>query len=95
MALYFTTGQAARELGTTQAHIPGLCQSGAIEAETTPGGQWRVSQSELERLKQEGLPPIPRPLPGENPRPAIAKGRQSKGVLLANPSPAAVGAADN
>jgi len=36
-----------------------------IEAEVTPGKQWRVSVSEVARLKRDGLPPIPRQLPPE------------------------------
>jgi hypothetical protein len=29
----------------------------------TPGGQWRISQQEVMRLKREGLPQIPRRFP--------------------------------
>ena len=38
-----------------------------IEAEVTPGNQWRVPVLEVERLKRDGLPPIPRPMPVESP----------------------------
>src|SRR5271155_4057160 len=63
--LFFSTGQAARQLSTTLATIRLLCENQVIAAETTPGGQWRVPASEVERLKRDGLPPIPRPLPPE------------------------------
>ena len=61
--LYYSTGQVARQLGTTLATIRVLCESRVIAAETTPGGHWRVPAAEVERLKRDGLPPIPRPLP--------------------------------
>src|ERR1035437_6753144 len=63
--LYYSTGQAARELGTSLALIRVLCESHVIPAETTPGGHLRVSASVVERLKREGLPQVPRPLPTE------------------------------
>jgi hypothetical protein len=47
------------------ATIRALCENHVIAAETTPGGHWRVPASEVERLKRDGLPPIPRPLPTE------------------------------
>src|SRR5258707_13179526 len=68
--LFYSTGQVARQLGTTLATIRILCETGAIAAETTPGGHWRVPASEVERLKRDGLPPIPRPLPTESAPPA-------------------------
>ena len=61
--LFYSTGQVARQLGTTLAAVRILCESRVIAAETTPGGQLRVPASEVERLKRDGLPPIPRPLP--------------------------------
>jgi excisionase family DNA binding protein len=61
--LFYSTGQAARQLGTTLAAIRVLCENRVIAAETTPGGHWRVSASEVDRLKRDGLPPIPRALP--------------------------------
>jgi hypothetical protein len=69
-ALFYSTGQVARELGTTQAAVRILCESGAIASETTPGGHLRISESEVKRLKRDGLPPIPRPLPTERAVPA-------------------------
>jgi hypothetical protein len=71
-ALFYSTGQVARELGTTQAAIRVLCEKRLIAAETSPGGHWRIPASEVERLKRDGLPPIPRPLP--SPTPSAANG---------------------
>src|SRR5271169_1911960 len=67
---FYSTGQVARQLGTTLATIRVLCENRVIAAETTPGGHWRVPASEVERLQRDGLPPIPRPLPTESAPPA-------------------------
>jgi hypothetical protein len=69
-ALFYSTGQVARELGTNQAAVRILCESGVIASETTPGGHLRIPESEVKRLKRDGLPPIPRPLPTESAQPA-------------------------
>ena len=63
--LFYSTGQVARQLDTTLAKVRALCENHVIAAEMTPGGQWRVSAAEVARLKRDGLPPIPRPLPVE------------------------------
>src|ERR1700677_3992350 len=64
--LFYSTGQVARQFGTTLAAVRTLCENRVIAAETSPGGHWRVSASEVERLKRDGLPPIPRPLPNRS-----------------------------
>jgi excisionase family DNA binding protein len=94
--LYFTTGQAAQQLSASQAQIRALCESGVVEAETTPGGQYRIPAGELARLQREGLPPIPRPLPTESvPPPGNGTdGRHGHSELLAEPSDEVVSAAD-
>src|ERR1017187_7867163 len=92
-SLYFTTGQAAQQLGASQAQIRALCESGAIERETTSGGQYRIPASELARLQRDGLPAIPRPLPDES-RPAARNGRTRHPELLAEPSSEVVNAVE-
>ena len=42
----------------------------------TDGRQWRIPAREVERLKREGLPPVPRPMPGDGPVTRNAFGRQ-------------------
>ena len=64
--LFYSTGQVARQLGITLATVRLLCENGVIAAETTPGGHLRIPESEVKRLKRDGLPPIPRPLPTAN-----------------------------
>jgi hypothetical protein len=68
--LFDSTGQVARQLGTTLAAVRVVCENRVIAAETSPGGHWRVSASEVERLKRAGVPPIPRPSPTPNASPA-------------------------
>jgi len=57
--LYCRTGPISEALGISVHLVRRLIKSGLIEAEETPGGQYRIPFSELERLKKEGLPPIP------------------------------------
>ncbi len=73
--LFYSTGQVATQLGVSLATVRLLCENRVIGAEMTPGGQWRVPASEVERLKRDGLPMVPRPLPieaapNEEPEPA-------------------------
>jgi len=67
-SLYFSTGKAARALGVTADAIRNLCSAGSVRAEVTEGGQWRVPAEEIARLRRDGPPPIPRPLPGQGKR---------------------------
>jgi hypothetical protein len=85
--LYFTTGQAAQQLNASQAQIRALCESGAVEVETTPGGQYRIPAGELARLRRDGLPPLARPLPDAS-KPTAGNGRSHRSSLelLADPS---------
>jgi len=94
--LFYSTGQVARQLGTTLAAIRILCDNRVISAQTTPGGHWRVPAAEVDRLKRDGLPPIPRPLPTESVPPPSngTAGRHGHPELLAEPSDEVVSAAD-
>ena len=93
--LYFTTGQAAQQLNASQAQIRALCESGAIEVETTPGRQYRIPAGELARLRREGLPPLARPLPTES-GPLARNGKVPRGnsPLLAAPSDEVINSAE-
>jgi hypothetical protein len=90
--LFYSSGAAARELHVSQARIRGLCESGAIEATSTPGGQWRISQEQVQKLKRDGLPAVPRPMPEPDHPFAGAPGRvrPSSATLLAEPSDAVI-----
>src|ERR1035437_3527658 len=93
---FFSTGQAARELGITQARVRALCESEAIDSVCTAGGQYRISRDEIERLKREGLPAIPRPLPEAVHTRRVSPKRFNRGevALLAEPSEAVIGSAE-
>jgi hypothetical protein len=93
--LFFSTGKAALALAVTQERIRDLCSAGAIEAESTPGGQWRIGKAVVEGLKRDGLPSLPRPLPGDNPSSGPAKPRYGHSSLLAPPSDLAVNAVES
>jgi len=64
---YYSTGKASQELGVSQDMVRALCNSGVIRSVPTNGRQWRIPAREVERLKREGLPPVPRPMPGDVP----------------------------
>lgn len=86
--MYYSTGQAARELGITQARVRDLCRHGVITAEITDGRQFRIPREELEKLKREGLPVVPRPLPNAERVATIGPppSRRHHPALLAAPS---------
>jgi excisionase family DNA binding protein len=85
--LFYSSGQAAQQLGVSQQHVRALCESRVVASEMTAGGQWRIPAAELQRLKRDGLPPLPRPLPDEIPD---RKAGRSKPNLLGAPSAAVI-----
>lgn len=92
----YSTGKTARELHVLQVHLRALCQAGVIAARSTKGGHWRIPKSEVDRLKREGLPELPA-LPPEQPDvfpSQTAVNRRLHSTLLAEPSKAAIAAAD-
>src|SRR5437660_1069652 len=52
-------GQACAQLGISSHHLRQLCKMGLVEAELSPGRQWRVPLNEIQRLKTNGVPPCP------------------------------------
>ncbi|HMD70619.1 MAG TPA: hypothetical protein VKF41_04715, partial [Bryobacteraceae bacterium] len=55
---WFRTGAIARELGTSSHKIRALARAGLIESELRNGYRY-VPERELDRLRDEGLPPMP------------------------------------
>src|SRR5262249_42722550 len=94
--LFYSTGQAARELGITQARVRDLCRNGTIRAEMTDGGQFRIPREVLDKLKREGVPTAPRPMPngGEAVTVVPAPVRRSHPALLAEPSDEVIDSAE-
>jgi hypothetical protein len=93
--LFYSSGQIGSELNVSPARVRALCLHGLITAEQTEGGQWRVPARELARLKRDGVPPLPRPLPDADAAPA-RNGRPPYGhpALLAERSSRVVSAAE-
>ena len=94
--VYFTSGQAAHELGVTQARVRALCESEAIDSIRTAGGQIRIPRGVVERLKRDGLPAVPRPLPEPDRTRTGSRARSNRGevALLAPPSEAVIDSAE-
>jgi hypothetical protein len=56
---WFETAEVAKELGVKPATIRGRCSAGLITAEKW-GKEWKIPAAEMERLKRDGLPPLPK-----------------------------------
>lgn len=67
---YYSVAQIARELNFGHSWILELVRTGRIKAIKPLGGQWRVPSSEYERIKKEGIPPLPR---AEKERPPVTE----------------------
>lgn len=97
-AAYYRSGQAATMLGISTHSVRRLCEAGLIEAELSEGGQWRIPASEIERIKQEGVPPIPSSVEadaGEAEESEKEQGVPEKRGLLAPPSQEVVTSAED
>lgn len=94
--MFYSTGQAARELGITPGKARALCVSQCIDSVFTDGGQYRIARAVVERLKREGLPAIPRPLPDTDRPRAMLRSRSNRGEvsLLAEPSVTVIDSAE-
>ena len=89
--LYYSSGEASRLLGISQAQLRALCEAKSVTASMTSGGQWRVPYEEVERLKAEGVPPAPRPMPdGTAPR----RANGGRNGLLGPPTVGLMGTAE-
>src|SRR5689334_14789488 len=82
---YYRTGQVAEILGISSNDVRRLCEAGLIEADYT-GKQWRIPVSEVERLKRDGVPPIPKTAEVSNAPARIARPNPVSPELLAPPS---------
>ena len=54
----YRSGQAGKLLGVSAHVLRRLAEAGLVEAGFT-GSQWRFSVEEIQRLRREGLPPLP------------------------------------
>lgn len=97
MEAFYSTGGVAKALGVSPDRVRQLCESGVVTAEVTAGGQWRIPKAEIDRLKRDGLPPVPRPLPGPNGSARTAPARTAYGhpALLAPASDLVIDSAED
>jgi hypothetical protein len=86
-------GQASAELGISPHYMRQLCKCGLVEAELSPGGQWRVLLSEIPRLQREGVPALPTFIE-DNPQPPAPTPTSPSNPNLppASPSPQVIDA---
>jgi hypothetical protein len=59
MGATYRSGKAGTLLGISTHWVRRLCEGRLIQAELSDGGHWRIPVSEIERLKRDGIPPIP------------------------------------
>ncbi|HEV2388839.1 MAG TPA: hypothetical protein VGS20_16470 [Candidatus Acidoferrales bacterium] len=82
----------------SQTDLRTLCQAGLIAARATTGGDWRIPNSEVQRLRKDGLPELPSPvLEGSETQGQAAPGERGRPhpALLSAPSQEAIAAADD
>ena len=95
---FYTTGQAAKELGVSSYRIRRLCEAGLIADAEFDARRWLIPVSTVKRLTSEGVPPTPRTVDAEAtelPRKNGATARsQNRHALLAEPSDDTVRAAE-
>jgi hypothetical protein len=87
-------GQAAAQLGISPHHLRQLCKCGLVEAEQSPGGQWRIPMSEIRRLQSDGGPAAPTFIE-DDPEPPAPAPLPPANRLLASPSPEMVYAVED
>jgi hypothetical protein len=68
-----------------------ICEEGLVEAKQTSSGQWLIPDSEIERVIQEGVPPIPSAISAEEEN---VHPRHFPDSLLAPPSNKAIASAE-
>lgn len=57
--IYYRIGQAAARLRRSKYHLRRLAKEGLIHYKTTSSGQLLFPASEIDRLEEEGVPPVP------------------------------------
>jgi excisionase family DNA binding protein len=70
---FLSTKQIAGELNYSMVWITKLVQQGRIKGIKPTGGSWRVPASEVDRIKKEGIPPLPRAAPTPMPEEIVVK----------------------
>src|SRR5713226_7779566 len=98
--LYYRIGQAASRLGTSRYHLRRLADEGLIRHRFTRTGQLLIPHSEIDRLEEEGVPPVPATAEPEDPVEAVENETEAaprpspKDELLAAPSRTVISSAE-
>lgn len=90
----YRTGQAAQLLNCSTHVIRRLCESRLVTAELSHSNQWRVPLSEIERLKEEGIPPLPQ-LPADPSPHSPLPEKPAHASVPASPTPASMFESDD
>src|SRR5215831_11905275 len=92
---FYRVGQAAKELGVSSYKIRKLAESGLIGDAEFSGAQWHIPVDAVERMKRDGVPPLPKVVDIDKEEgPAANQKERPPSTLLADPSPEMVGAAE-
>ena len=78
----------AEEFGYSVAWITNLVQNKRIHAMKPTGGSWRIPASEVDRIRKEGIPPLPKKTPPPTAESEInIEGKHLDRVTPAGPAP--------
>jgi hypothetical protein len=85
---FYRVGQTAKELGASSYKIRRLAESGLIPDAEFSGAQWHIPVVAVERMKSEGIPPLPKVVDTDNEgaHPAPNPKERTPTTLLADPS---------
>jgi hypothetical protein len=98
--LYYRIGQAAARLGTSKYHLRRLAEEGLLLHRTSKTGQLLISDSEIDRLEEEGVPPVPASAEPEDALEAVGEEADAapppsqRDELLATPSRTVISSAE-
>jgi hypothetical protein len=93
---FYRCGQVAKELGTSSYKIRRLAESGLIPDAEFSGSQWHIPVAAVERMKRDGLPPLPKVVDTDDAgtSPTANPKERTPTTLLAEPSPEMITAAE-
>lgn len=94
---FYRCGQVAKELGLSSYKIRRLAESGLIPDAEFSGAQWHIPVAAVERMKKEGVPPLPKVVDTDaegTSSPTANQKERAPTTLLAEPSPEMIAAAE-
>jgi hypothetical protein len=93
---FYRVGQVGKQLGLSSYKIRRLAESGLIPDAEFSGSQWHIPVAAVERMKKEGVPPLPKVVDTdhEGGSPSANPKDRAPTTLLAEPSDEMVRAAE-